>query len=189
MRFLLFNVVVAGALAYLLYGGGGAPEVGQVVQRTLDAAGAMAGAGKDMVARRVGLGEAEGPQSPGTAAAPPPVSRERAPLFDEALLGDGPVAVAPPPLPALSPRQDADQPPVPALSELPGTFPAVGPAVGPAEDPAVARRRAEVLGEIAEAQPPGAADEATFMTPSDRQRELYRLAQEMELIFVDKVAK
>ena len=67
----------------------------------------------------------------------------------------------------------------------------------PFEDPAVARRRAEVLGaeglgaeglgEVEVAASDSAAPE--FMTPRERQRELDALAEDMELLFVDKIGR
>lgn len=58
-------------------------------------------------------------------------------------------------------------------------------------DPAVAKRRAEVLEGIAstDAAPALAlADGERLMSPEQRVRELHALAEEMELLFVDKMA-
>ena len=61
-------------------------------------------------------------------------------------------------------------------------------------DPAVARRRAEVLGETAAVVETPAtgkpeiaiAEGETLMSPRQRRKELYNLAQEMELLFLKK---
>ena len=59
-------------------------------------------------------------------------------------------------------------------------------------DPAVAKRRAEVLGGVASAggAPSVAlAEGEQLMSPEQRVRELHALAEEMELLFVDKMAR
>lgn len=68
----------------------------------------------------------------------------------------------------------------------------------PVDDPAVAKRRAEVLDGIAafdsaprEVAVPEVtlAEGETLMGPEERRRELYRLAEEMELLFVTKLTR
>lgn len=62
----------------------------------------------------------------------------------------------------------------------------------PVDDPAVAKRRAEVLDGIAAFDSaPGVtlAEGETLMGPEERLRELYRLAEEMELLFVTKLTR
>lgn len=65
----------------------------------------------------------------------------------------------------------------------------------PVSDPAVAKRRAEVLEGIAEVAPAppsnqvALAEGETLMTPQERMRDLQALAEEMELLFVDKLAQ
>lgn len=62
----------------------------------------------------------------------------------------------------------------------------------PVDDPAVAKRRAEVLDGIAAFDSaPGVtlAEGETLMGPEERLRELYTLAEEMELLFVTKLTR
>ncbi|MCH8037778.1 MAG: hypothetical protein IIC53_11755 [Proteobacteria bacterium] len=62
----------------------------------------------------------------------------------------------------------------------------------PVDDPAVAKRRAEVLDGIAafdSAPEVTLAEGETLMGPEERLRELYRLAEEMELLFVTKLTR
>lgn len=222
MKDLLFNVVVAGALAYLLFGGGdGAPAVRDVVERAAAGAGAVADAGRNLVGlgrheddvaaaddagrKLVGFGRhaddvAAADDTPAPGAAPPgsgASDRIREPVAPPWPLTAGDSASAPrlardeapepsPPRPTVAAaRDDSAMPEVPPLSALPGL-----PAV---DDPAVARRRAEVLGTASSGSTSDAktppASETGFMSARERQRELYRLAQDMELIFVDKVTK
>jgi len=64
------------------------------------------------------------------------------------------------------------------------------PAIIAIDDPAVLARRAEVLGGQGVVGAPvdevAAAEQPKFMTPAQRQQELFRLAREMELVFVQK---
>ena len=59
----------------------------------------------------------------------------------------------------------------------------------PVTDPAVARRRAEVLGDGAVTPPGGSSKSSGFMTSADRRRELNRLAEDMELLFAEKITR
>ena len=83
-------------------------------------------------------------------------------------------------------------------------FPHVDPAnILPIDDAAVMRRRAEVLGydttiAVATADTPPVTDRArrlleldpaTFMSEDERRRELMRLAQDMDDLFVDKMSR
>ncbi len=76
---------------------------------------------------------------------------------------------------------DTEVPELPAAEPLPAV-----------RDPAVAKRRAEVLGGVASADggaPVTLAEGEQLMSPEQRVRELHALAEEMELLFVDKMAR
>ncbi len=87
------------------------------------------------------------------------------------------VASAPPTLGS----PDTEGPELPAAQPLPAV-----------RDPAVAKRRAEVLGGVASADGGASvalAEGEQLMSPEQRVRELHALAEEMELLFVDKMAR
>ena len=109
---------------------------------------------------------------------------------------------------AVTGRQDAERAPAPPAEPAPKTEVAASAAVeregapGEAEgrvaasalpavtDPAVAKRRAEVLDGIAvadRAPSMALAEGERLMSPEQRVRELHALAEEMELLFVNKM--
>ncbi len=139
MRYLVFNLLVVGALAFLLFDGDPPTSVRGAVDKVAVEADRLIAKGKSLV-------ESAKTERP---APPEPVS-ETAP-------------------PAATPSKAIDRP----ASGL---------------DPAVARRRAEVLGE---APDDGATVAATsdFMAPGVRRSELNKLAEDMELMFVEKVGR
>ena len=198
MKSLVFNLLVVGALAFLLFDGTPPAGVRDAVDKVAAKADRMLDKGKEMVAKRPAQSEAE----PAPAVTPEPepaahvsarqprtekeqaaaaVSRAparpvaKAPAAPEKVV-KAPIAEAPKPAPQ-APRPDNPSP-------VKATQVAAAPA--PKLDPAVARRRAEILGEI----PDGAArtpePSPEFMTPRARRAELHRLAEDMELMFVDK---
>jgi hypothetical protein len=65
----------------------------------------------------------------------------------------------------------------------------------PTEDPAVAKRRAEVLGNSEETRPSrrnseiAIAEGESLMTPRERRKELHNLAEDMELVFIKKLGR
>ena len=167
MKFLVFNLVVVAALVYLLSDGSFGPaEPGSVLDHAQRAAGAITDKGRDL-AHETGVGVLE-----------------RA-----ADAGDDPWAA-----PELSDSEIAPEPMFEAPIEIEArpirTVPDAPVLVDERiEDPAIARRRAEVLGEVEIAASDGAAESLRFMTPRERQRELDALAEDMELLFVDKVGR
>ncbi len=160
MKFLLFNLVVVAALGYLLSDGSFGPAApGSALDHAQRAAGAIVERGRDLASDSV----AETPlETPEPIAAP-----ERAPE----IAAEAPIEIE------IEPRPIHTVPEVPTLEDE------------PFEDPAVARRRAEVLGEVEIAASDGAVEAPQFMTPGERQRELDALAEDMELLFVDKIGR
>lgn len=104
-------------------------------------------------------------------------------------------------LPVPLPSREVPMRPVPKSAPLdatvaPGLPRAAGrhPAPPMVDDPAVATRRDEVLGRTGDTESTGAgrqpvrrAESAEFMSARDRRRELQRLAEEMELLYAEKV--
>lgn len=202
MKFLLFNVVVAASLGYLLLGEDRNDTVAPVLSRIE----AMASAAVETATSAVS------DQKPAPVAAPIAAPVAIAPPSDdpelevEAQLADEPVAkpaqefhsarrapapvnqevtVASAPEPTAEPAttQAAQVPALPP--KLPAAAPMTKAAKVAASDPAAAQRRADVLDET-----PGATDQTEtpqFMTPAERRRELARLAEDMELRFLEKV--
>ena len=197
MKFLLFNAAVIAALVYLFgmdqsdldaatdHLQTSADRLEEATQDTVDAAldGLRAApAPRDAPAR----GGAEDPVAPVKAAEAPGI----APEANERQAVD----------PATAPKTD----PTPETDAVASTLAKGGseaaegndlpsPDLLPAvRDPAVAKRRAEVLGGVASAD--GApsvalAEGEQLMSPEQRVRELHVLAEEMELLFVDKMAR
>lgn len=168
MRFLVFNAAVVAALIYLL----SADRLYDMVDRVEDAA-------RDGIER---VGSAARDSAPAEAAietAPTETAAETVPPEP------APDAAAPSGAPSGGTAQAA------FVRDLP-----------PVDDPAVAKRRAEVLDGIAAfdsapllpareiAAPEIAlAEGETLMGPEERRRELYTLAEEMELLFVTKLTR
>jgi hypothetical protein len=162
MRYLLFNLLVVGALALLLFDGDPPATVQGAVDKVAIKADRLVEKGKALVGRAEQERAAE-PMPPAERAAI--AEPEPKPAASAAV---NPPAAAPPP-PA-KPRKAAGAP-VRAL------------------DPDVARRRAEVLGE---ATGDGATDTTAateFMAPGVRRGELHKLAEDMELMFVERVSR
>jgi len=176
MKFLLFNAVVAVALAYLLMGG-------DRNRQTADISAALEQGVKSVVdaAKSVATPGISQPLEPVL-----PVEEPPAPTAKPEMIAEKP---APTPTPQAKPARRA---PAPAGQDVAVTWapdvPALPPVTQPAAkveaalDPAVAQRRAEVLGEA-----PDAAAKPTFMSAADRKRELMRLAEDMELRFLGSV--
>ena len=158
MRYVMFNLLVVGALAFLLFDGEPPTTVRGAVDKIAVKAEQLVEKGKAMVQPT----EAE----PAKPAKPEPVVVERVPE---------PVAAPAKPV---------------AKVKAPVAAPAPTRVAKPARPlpPDVAKRRAEVLGEAAEvaaARPTS----PTFMTPRVRRGELAKLAEDMELLFVEKVVR
>ncbi len=161
MRFLIFNLVVVGALFYLFTGGQlPLPEdANGVLHKVSAAAKSTVTAGREATAAMVEKVMDE---------APAPI--QAAPV-------EVPVQAAVPPIP-VQPRLAA--PEAPAIKKTGGraTNPnLIPPAIADGE---VRQRRAEVLATGPVASVNG---QPSFMSPSQRRRELHALSEEMELLF------
>jgi hypothetical protein len=215
MRFLLFNLVVAGALFYLftadrsdIHGVASTAHatVDQVEELTYTAVDTVNGFIEEKADFKAPVFDPLPPRmeiQPEIVAAPAPalVETPPSPVIAETPVvaeskGDGaaeesgttdeattkPVMVAAVDLPARD---------VAVLNVHPVPDPAEALARAAVTDPAVARRRAEVLGETAAVETPvpgkpeiAIAEGETLMSPKQRRKELYNLAQEMELLFL-----
>ncbi len=168
MKFLIFNLTVAAALFYLI--NADRAEFQVAAGRVHDVAGEI----KSMAERAVDTGrnmlDRSRPQ-PTPAAAPRPV-RETA-------------AKAPTrPPPEAGPETATEPPsaPKPAFAK-----PAAPP---PAAGPAVARRRDEILNGVGTVEQKLSLKDGTrMMTPQQRRRELFSLAEEMELLYARTVSR
>ncbi len=158
MRYVMFNLLVVGALAFLLFDGEAPTTVRGAVDKIAVKAEQLVEKGKALVQPT----EAE----PAKPAKPEPVVVERVPE---------PVAAPAKPV---------------AKVKAPVAAPAPTRVAKPARPlpPDVAKRRAEVLGEAAE-RPVETASAPTFMTPRVRRGELAKLAEDMELLFVEKMSR
>jgi len=167
MNFLLFNVVVAASLGYLLLGDNRrdtvAPVIAQIEDRVKSATSSAVEVVKSApIAQHEPIIEAKvaepvAPTAIVAQKAVPEARRAPAPVNQEVSVA----TVAPPAVPTTRAEKIA------------------------AADPSVAKRRAEVLGDG-----PTAADQAEtpqFMTPAERRKELARLAEDMELRYLEKV--
>ena len=181
MKFLTFNIVVAAAIGYLLMAE--KPEVrnSEVASSLIASAetawnkatGAVQDATQALEKKPAVLPVVADETVAPKVAKTPMVRRAPAPKGQEVEVAD---AVDVPPVSAV----EIDQQKAAAVA---------------AKDPAAARRRAEVLGgtEIAQAQPTqqviasNETQKQKFMSPRDRRRELLRLAEDMELQFLDTV--
>ncbi len=157
MRYVMFNLLVVGALAFLLFDGEPPTTVRGAVDKIAVKAEQLVEKGKAMVQPT----EAE----PAKPAKPEPVVVERVP--EPVAAPAKPVAKVKAPVAAPAPKRVAKP-----ARPLP---------------PDVAKRRAEVLGEAAVVAEAPAAP--TFMTPRVRRGELAKLAEDMELLFVEKVVR
>ncbi len=185
MRFLLFNLAVVAALFYLFNADrGGADLVNdlredpvQTIREELESLARDIAEGREGVARTVPQAlESEAVKVKAEAAQSPQIL---APTSTSAKMPEQPTE------PATAQALDADQPRGGAAADSVVPLPVV-------EDPAVARRRAEVLdgAKSAEDGRGGTAVEAgPPMSPEERLRKLYSLAEEMELLYVSKTTR
>ena len=158
MRYVMFNLLVVGALAFLLFDGEPPKTVQGAVDKIAAKAERMVETGKQLV------------QPTETKTAPP-----AKPAKPETVV----VERVPKPEPAKTVAKVAA--PAPAAKTV-----AKAPVAktAPPLPPEVAKRRAEVLGEAAPNTAVANAPEAspTFMTPRVRRGELAKLAEDMELL-------
>ncbi len=160
MRYVMFNLLVVGALAFLLFDGEAPTTVRGAVDKIATKAEQMVEKGKAMVQPTETETEPAKPEPVVVERVPEPVAAKPVPVA-KAPVAETPVAPKPAPK-----RQAKPARPLP---------------------PDVAKRRAEVLGE---ADPTTAeATAPTFMTPRVRRGELAKLAEDMELLFVEKMSR
>lgn len=170
MRFLIFNAAVVAALIYLLSADrsefrAAADQLYDMVDRAEDAA-------RDGIER---VGSAARDSAPAAATTETAATSEA--VISEAV------------------TSEAD--PEPQRPRRLAAEAALVRDLLPVDDPAVAKRRAEVLDGIAalDSAPVVAVPEValaegeTLMGPEERLRELYTLAEEMELLFVTKLTR
>ncbi len=189
MRFLLFNLAVVAALFYLFNADGGGSGRGadfredplQSIRQELETLA------RDIAQGRDHAGQAA-PQSAENKSPEPDKEAPPAPAVDPQQNGSTSAATpaaVPTAAPAVAQTVDTGRPEGAALAGSIGQLPQV-------DDPAVARRRAEVLDgalapadEVAETP----SEAGPPMSPEERLRKLYSLAEEMELLYVRKVAR
>ena len=158
MRYVMFNLLVVGALAVLLFDGTPPKTIRGAVDKIATKATQMVETGKALVQ------PTETKTEPAKPAKPETVVVERVPE---------PVA-AKPVVKVEAPAPVAKAPVAKPAKPLP---------------PEIAKRRAEVLGEAAPTAAVEAPQTPTFMTPRVRRGELAKLAEDMELLFVEKVSR
>jgi hypothetical protein len=185
MKFLVFNIVVAAALVFLM-----TADRGQV-ELAAGRAHEIAGDIRDFAERAVDQGRrllTRGAPEPGpdvrsetiasqaperVAAAPEPVAPKEA-------------AAKPPPPPPEPKRLAEAAPPSPPAIVREATPPAPERT---ARDAAVERRRSEVLAGVPDRSASPIAEGATLMAPAERRRELLSLAEEMELLYARSISQ
>ncbi len=182
---LAFNVLVLLALVYLVAGGQPSREIRDGAVQAVEAA-------RTIVPLPRPAGEtpsAETASAKGSAAeAPRPAPKPATPPAAAEAGSDKPVT-PPAPAPVVTPPE---LPPAQDVAERVARPPVTVAASRAAEipvDPAVARRRAEVLADGPVPLAAHATGRPAFMTPAERVRELQRLAEEMEIVFTDRLAR
>lgn len=189
MRFLLFNLAVVAALFYLFNADRGGSDMGaglreaplEVIRQELES-----------LARDI----TDGPEDTRQAApqaAKAEMSKSRGQEPQARAVDPDPVA------PASASAESAGEDAAPAVAQVLEKGPPQGRAVADptrplpqVEDPAVARRRAEVLDQALPADDGRGATSAEAgppLSPEERLRKLYSLAEEMELLYVRKTTR
>ncbi len=158
MKTLVFNLLVVGALAVLLFDGDPPTTIRGAVDKVAVKADQLVKTGKALVAKPAAVAET-------------PVDEPR----DQKV-----VATTTPAAKAPRPVSQAPRPAKPAKAIDAPTR---------ALDPEIARRRAEVLGEVPDSAAKEQAATTGFMAPRVRRSELQKLAEDMELMFVDNVTR
>ena len=175
MKTLVFNLLVVGALAFLLFDGDPPTTIRGAVDKVAVKADQLVEQGKALVAKPAAAPRAQQtPPIADTPVAETPVDEPRdqkvvATTTPVASVADTPKPVSQAPRPAM-PAEAIDAP-------------------ARALDPQVARRRAEVLGEAPDGAANAPAAMPEFMAPRVRRTELQKLAEDMELMFVDNVTR
>ncbi len=175
MKFLIFNLTVAAALFYLVTADRSEFQV--AAGRVHDVAGEIKTMAKDavdegrrMLGRKTSRAEPAPAQAPRLADAVKKVTETRIPA-------------TPPPAPPADTK--AEPPPVPNTAVAKSPVP-----VPPVIEPAVAQRRDEVLKGVAPDERRLSLKEGErMMTPEQRRKELFSLAEEMELLYARTVSR
>ncbi len=205
MRFLLFNMVVLGALGYLFVADEKSiQETTEQAQEAIMSVRELANAAMDKVMERDGTKPAPAkpapakpaPAKPATPAAPEAVAEKPAPAAD-----------APAPKPEPKPARTRVAAKAPAIEEVEVAERVARPVPGqkPLADMARAEPAPKVLASAnvpprpapsaavpAKPEPQGKvaiAEGESLMSSGERLRELHSLAQEMEMMFVHRVGK
>jgi len=235
MRYLLFNLLIVGALAFLLFDGEPPRTVRGAVDKVIVEADRLLAKGKALI-EPAKTERSAGRTSPATAKVQPlsttqaggsrdgsvavpsdvnahatePVTKPAPAALDEVaveldqLVAKGKALIGPEETGGSARRTS----PVSSTSQTPSAPQAGGSrdgsvAVPPRAakprkvsdvlirglDPAVARRRAEVLGEVRDGTVGGAAATPQFMASRVRRGELHKLVEDMELMFVEKAGR
>ncbi len=203
MRFILFNAVVAGALIYLF---SGADRPGADARQTVDDAMARLAALGEQAVERVekmqedGFGHADAPAAaepptPLPEAAPP---RNIAPQPQPSAAPDPVSEPAPRPEPAVQPAPVAE--PANQLAAAPADQPAAAPpeppqtAAAPLPEREIATVRTHRVPKPGDSEPVAAQPAKRpieiaepLMSSQDRRKELFSLAEEMELMYATRV--
>ena len=167
MKFVLFNLAVVAALFFLF--NPDRADLRALADRAYETAG-LARDGAEKIVAKV---------------APPAISK---PVRQAADATPKPsVFESPAPKPEIKPAQPAPKKQVASQSRIAPPKP-VAAAPAPKLDPAVAQRRAEVLG-IDAPRAAGVAVKEKLMSPEQRRRELFTLAEEMELFYVRRLSR
>ncbi len=176
MKTLVFNLLVVGALAFLLFDGDPPTTIRGAVDKVAVKADQLVEQGKALVAKPAAAPRAQ--QTPPVT--PPPTPVAETPVDEPR---DQKVAATTTPAPAAKAPRPVSQAPRPAKPAKAADAPAR------ALDPEIARRRAEVLGEAPDGAANAPAAMPEFMAPRVRRTELQKLAEDMELMFVDNVTR
>jgi hypothetical protein len=217
MRFLLFNLAVIAALFFLFRAGPGGPDILddyredplQAIRQDLESLAQDVAEGRgpaEYAAPGVATTDVPGVATtdvPGVATTDVPADEARA-ARDASVEAtpeaaqDQPVPVTPVEAETVSGGQDGARDAAEAPRGPDGDPQQVGATAYPVDappqpvDPAVARRRAEVLKGVAPLDDgPGATpvEAGPPMSPDERLRKLYSLAEEMELLYVSKMTR
>ncbi len=176
MKTLVFNLLVVGALAVLLFDGDPPTSIRGAVDKVAVKADRLVEKGKALVAK---------PAPQPRAGQTPPVTQTPAPVAQTPV--DEPRDL---PVVATTPAAPVAKAPGPvSQARRPDTLAKAADAPARALDPEIARRRAEVLGEVPDSTAKEPAATTGFMAPGVRRTELQKLAEDMELMFVDNVTR
>ncbi|MGE4658086.1 MAG: hypothetical protein AAEI08_04045 [Gammaproteobacteria bacterium] len=199
MKFLLFNIVVTASLIYLLSSPSDLPNLRQKMNHIIgDAAETVISAGRTISGRVEGGVSGFEDQKSVENIRDLPIEQEKAgspefklnvtdksDLADDFLVSEMNKGIHDEVINIdldNGSREVAAAEVKPEPPELQGGLPYI-------DDPVVAQRRAEVLGEPEVASVTGEDTQLSLMSPRERQRELFSLAEEMELLFVEKVGR